>query len=128
MKQPTKRIYRAYLFFKENAGYATPPGKSQCALNLARAEDYARDKEWEYTWEWDESGCIGCDCGSKTCDCSTGAEHETLGCVLKDADGYVLGSLWGICGATREYKRVVQAELASEAMQEDLRCAEVCAL
>ena len=34
--------YSRFKFFRENAGWSTPPGKAQCALQLARAEEVAR--------------------------------------------------------------------------------------
>ena len=110
-------------FFFHNAGSSYTPSKEtrtqgrwRGAKALARAEQWARDTNCEFTWEQDNEPCIGCDCGSADCACSSGADHETLGCVLRDSDGKILASLWSICGATREYKRVVEAELAFEAM------------
>jgi len=121
-------------FFYEHAGYSVAPGetkrqgKLRSAKALAAAKTYAREQGWTYAWEYDSDGCIGCDCGSSECDCASGADHETLGCILRDSEpscydswgrptgGAVLASLWGICGATSEYKRVVEAELALEAM------------
>ena len=102
-------------FFADNAGYASPPGRMRCAKALAEAEVMAWELGWKYEWEWDEAGCSGCDCGSKRCACSTGEEHETLCCILRGDGGEVLASLGGICGATRSYQRVVEAELAQEA-------------
>lgn len=111
------------MFFYEHAGYSYDPktetaeqGRMRCAKELAEAESIASRLGWEHSWEWDDSGCSGCDCDSEDCACSSGAEHETLGCVLKDEHGKVLASLWGICGATDTYRRVVEAELSDEAL------------
>lgn len=123
-RKPTKRnLSPVELFFYQNAGYSYDPktetaeqGRIRCAQSLARAEAEASERGWSFEWPWDESGCSGCDCGSNDCPCSSGSEHETLGCVLKDENGKTLESLWGICGATPTYSRVVEAELAAEAL------------
>jgi len=47
-------------------------GKVRGARALAKAEDYAVEREWGYSWEPDLGGCIGCDCDSLDCKCSTG--------------------------------------------------------
>ncbi len=113
-------------FFFANAGWSYNPktetkrqGKLRTARALATAEEYAKAHGWVYEWQDDPEGCSGCDCGSNGCSCAIGSEHETLGCILKDDQGNVLRSLWSICGATDDYQRVVQAELALEAMHEE---------
>jgi len=112
-------------FFYRNAGYCVKPGETRQqgrwrgARELAKAEQHARERGWTYVWEADPDGCSGCDCGSDDCACSTGEEHETLACVLYSGQPpfrVALASLSGICGATPEYGRVVEAELALEAM------------
>jgi hypothetical protein len=40
-------------FFLENAGYATPPGRAVCALELARAEQWAEQEGIEFRLEDD---------------------------------------------------------------------------
>lgn len=131
-------LTKAEQFFYDHAGYSYDPateteeqGRERCARNLAAAEAYADELDWTYSWEYDESGCSGCSCDSEDCPCSSGKEHETLVCTLwrtveaeerrngRDMDN-ILASLGGICGATREYRRVVEAELASEAMNNEL--------
>lgn len=128
----TKRALAVQFFYK-HAGYSynvaqgetKEQGKRRAARAYADAEAWASREGLVYDWLYDDMPCDGCDCGSDDCDCSTGAAHETLGCVLyrpcpdhgidcKHAE--VLQSLWGICGATSEYRRVVEAELALEAM------------
>lgn len=110
-------------FFYDNAGYSydakvetAEQGRERCAKSLAQAETYARDENWRYDWDQDRDACIGCDCGSGECACSTGEPHETLTCVLRDEHAHVLASLGGICEPTAKYQRVVEAELALEAM------------
>lgn len=113
-------------FFWEHAGYSYNPktqtkaqGRRETARRLATAEEHAAEQEWCFSWEWDDAGCSGCDCKSDDCACASGAEHETLGCVLRDLEGNVLASLWGICSPTPQYSRVVEAELAAEAQHNE---------
>lgn len=119
------RYARAVQFFYAHAGFGHNPktetktqGKRRCARALAKAEAYAYEHDWTYQWGGDS--CIGGDCGeTATCDhpCCQQTEHECLWCQLWDADGkQVLASLGSICEPSAEYKRVVKAELALEAM------------
>jgi hypothetical protein len=104
-----------FRFFLNNAGYCTPPGRAACALSLARAEAYAEAMGWEFCWEYDEcfygycNEWLGCQDDCKK-------EHEVLFCLLKDADGTMLQCLGGIADADRNYRRVIEAELAAEAL------------
>jgi hypothetical protein len=114
---------QAVSFFKRHAGFSYDPsketpqqGRLNTARELARAEAKAANLGWEFEWTYDAVGCSGCDCGRADCDCATGEEHETLGCILFNDEEKSLESLWGICNPTPEYKRVVQAELALEAL------------
>ena len=109
-----------WAFFARNSGYATPPGPLACAWELAMAERHAQEEDWECEWQEDEYGCSGCDCGDEhNCPCCSG-ECGPMVCLLIATDDNgerdVLTTLGGICGATDEYKRVVEAELALEAM------------
>ena len=113
-------------FFYEHAGYCYDPatetaeqGRARCAADLARAEQFARDHGWTAEWETDIDGCMGCECGSDECACFAGEPHETEICILYDQHGNILESLGGICGATREYRRVVEAELTLSAMHSE---------
>lgn len=119
----SKLIKEAVAFFYANAGYSYNPktetqeqGKLRCAKSLAKAERNAASAGITFEWEFDQEGCSGCDCKSDECKCSTGEEHETLCCSARDSEGKVCASLCGICEPSREYRRVVQAELASEAL------------
>lgn len=110
---------RAYLFFLRNAGTSYDPktqaprqGKAECARRLAKAERDAR--ALGYTFEWKPDGCIGCDCGSPDCACSTGEPHECLVCLMRDAAGVCCQSLGSVCSPSQSYMRVVEAELALE--------------
>jgi hypothetical protein len=126
-------LYRRYRFFKENGGYCVG-SRAISAVALARAEQWAEDNDIDYTWEWDTDG----DLGDHACWCrderrreagysSFGmpesqrrlgqCAHEIEACVL-EYQGEVLASLCGIIDADRTYRRVVEAELALEAMQD----------
>ncbi len=109
-------------FFYDNAGTSYTPaketqeqGKVRGALALAHAETLAASEGFTFEWHRDEMQCIGCDCGSGDCACCEGT-CEPECCIVRNMAGEVVGSLSGICGATREYRRVVQAELAVEAL------------
>jgi hypothetical protein len=110
----TKQLTPVELFFYDNAGYsysqdeAPEAGRIRCAKSLAKAEQYAQNLGWEYEWQNDNDA-----------DLSWLAEGETVetceGCILRgEAD--VLESLWGITDASDNYRRVVEAELALEAL------------
>jgi hypothetical protein len=108
-------------FFYDNAGYSYDPkkesakqGKYNNARRMAKSERLARLAGVRFNWEYDTEGCTGCSCDSADCACSSGEPHETLGCIAVLEDGSHGASLWSICGATREYRRVVEAELAME--------------
>jgi len=116
----------AYLFFRRNAGYSYNPktqtkaaGHAACARRLAKAERDARALGYTFSWAHDEDGCIGCDCGSKECACSTGEPHETLICEMwnngdDSHEPRAVQSLGCICKPSHEYRRVIEAELALE--------------
>lgn len=114
----------AVAFFREHAGYSygageTPDqGRTRGAITLARAEAGAKEHGWYTEWRSDEEPCIGCECGSFDCPCFTGESHETLGAILYDDQERVLGSLGSICEPSKEYCRMIEAELADEAFTE----------
>lgn len=118
-----KSLTKDQLFFYEHAGYSHDPkketaeqGRIRCAIELAKAEEQARGLGWGF--EWSEDWDIGSHkeyygAGS----CYEDSEPTTCeSCVCKDEDGEVLASLGCIDDATREYRRVVEAELADEAL------------
>lgn len=120
-RKPTTREL-AVRFFYHHAGYGYDPktetkeqGKRRGARALARAEQAARERGWSVTWEddadadpcWNEDAC---DKGHMP------HSHECLQATLYDADGDMLASLGGIYEPSRDYTRVVEAELASEAL------------
>lgn len=110
-------------FFFDNAGFSYDPkieteqqGHQRCAMELAKAEEYARQQELIFEWQGNDT-CIACDCGDSKCKCCKGKRHESFTCLLWDAESKnVLASLGSICEPTSEYRRVIEAELALEAM------------
>lgn len=117
----TTSMLRAYRFFFEHAGYVVGQ-RAQCALALARAEQHARDNDW--TGDWVDDDCADL---SWMSDEDQRQPHEVLGCILRDPSGHVLGSLWGITDPDRAYMRVIEAELASEAVENERLLTRVCA-
>ncbi len=105
----SKKFESAVKFFHENAGYCYNPatetqeeGKRRCALSLAVAEQWAQDNDIEAEWQWDDAPWDG--------DCP--APDELWGCILKHGDS--VASLWSIADPDANYRRVIEAELASE--------------
>lgn len=120
-KQSPKQL--AYLFFLKHAGYSYDPkvetpkaGRSRCARELAKAERDA--KALGYTFHWDDDWYIGNHRDYYGED-SAYADHEPKtceSCVCRNEAGEVVASLSCIDDATREYRRVMEAELALEAL------------
>jgi hypothetical protein len=130
----SKNLRKSFQFFLKNAGYIVGK-KAVSAIELARAELYAKEQGWEFSWEWDEFGDNGpVDWGWNQKDCDrfyfeiskreNGSykvderEHTQEICVLKDAEGIQLDCLCGIWDATPEYQRVIEAEMAYGIMSE----------
>jgi len=90
-------------FFKKNMGNGMEE-------DLARAEQLADEQGWKVEWKYDQDPYeLG--------DAEEAPPSEVLVAVLKDNQGNVLGSLGGIGDPTRAYQRVVEAELALEALK-----------
>ncbi len=107
-------IRRAYRFFCEHAGYATPPGRAVCSLALARAEAEAKEIGLRFVWEDDpEEYQLG--------DAEDNRPAYVLNCRVEDAGGtqlpVSLGGI-GVNSLNDPYLRVVEAELASQAIEE----------
>src|SRR5437868_9324767 len=83
-----KQLTTDQFFFYQNAGYSYDPktetadkGRIRCAVELARAEKYARNLGWEFEWEWDE-----CPDLSWMSDEKREQEHEVLCCRIPDPE------------------------------------------
>lgn len=123
-----KQLTPAELFFFEHAGYSYDPktetaeqGRIKGAKLLAKAEQHATDNLWECRWEIDNDIPYEDALGDHAywCDDQKNGiehEHEIWYCMLTDGKDNVLGSLGAIIDPSREYRRVVEAELALEAM------------
>jgi len=109
------------LFFYDHAGYSydhkkesPEQGHIRCALALAKAEQIARQLGWSVGWSDDWA------CGSHTKEFGEDAyPTEPTTCeaaILVDRNDEVLASLGCIDDASAEYRRVVEAELADEAL------------
>jgi hypothetical protein len=112
---------KAEQFFYDNGGYSydakvetEEQGHIRSAIAMASAEEWAMDNGYFFDWINDDNGCSGCGCESDDCSCSSGEPHETLGCIMRSDENDHAQSLWGICGADANYRRVVEAELAME--------------
>jgi hypothetical protein len=115
----------------DNAGYATPPGRAVCALELARAEQWAEQEgiefrleddpdaddsfveawplQYQRAWRKQSHSCYSVICFRPCSDHGWDCKHKE-----------VLASLGGIFDPTDDYLRVVRAELASEAMHREI--------
>ena len=118
-------------FFYDNAGYSYDPkteteqrGRERGACELAAAETFATEQGWSCDWEPEQENprdVFG------DPDPVNGPfydpENEFFVCLLRDENGKVIESLGMIEAPSREYRRVVEAELASEAMHRELSTA-----
>ena len=93
------------------------------AYRAACAEVHAIEAGWRCTWETDDVGledhdewCLRTQAAARLGRRISSCEHETYVCVLRDTDGTPLASLCAIIDPSDDYRRVVEAELALEAM------------
>lgn len=110
-------------FFFKHAGFSYDPktetktqGRIRCARSLAHAEQTARELDWRF--EWSDDWSLGCSHKEFYGADSAYAEREPEtceSCLLFDGDR-VLASLSCIDDADDNYRRVIQAELALEAL------------
>jgi len=112
------------MFFADNAGYSTPPGRMVCAKGLADAEEWieeeADDQSVEYAWEYEGIHTKdGDELGDHAYWCHAAKQgrcigHEVYSVVLW-IGGKPCASLGGIIEPTSACRRVIEAELAQEA-------------
>lgn len=99
----TNRLYAAYRFFRTQVHGAS------YALSLARAERDAQAEglffEWQHEPYVDPKDWEDCD-----------MPEEVLWCACRTEDGECLASLCDIGDPSRDYRRVVAAQLALEAL------------
>lgn len=125
----------AFRFFRAHAG-GIVGHNAETALHLARAEEWAAEHGRRYQWGDDPCG----DLGDHAYWCAIArrweagrdvdgtpymrrrrgpeCEHTIEDCILYDEGQDVLASLGSIIDADRNYRRVVEAELALEALAE----------
>ena len=118
MKRRRSRSSSAKSFFYKHAGWGYAPGKETKAQGrrrgaklLAHAEKEAERRGWRVEWEDEISPDL-----SWMDDDERAESHEVLTAVLRDENGGVLASLGNITEPDRNYGRVVEAELALEAL------------
>jgi hypothetical protein len=119
-----KQLTPAELFFYDHAGYSygkdekPEDGRIRCAKDLAESESIAARLQWSYEWEWDN------DIDDSWMDEEERAKpHEWL-CVRMMDGNKVLQALGGIVDPDNDYRRVVEAELASEELAERAKARE----
>ena len=121
MRRSASITAKAVAFFKKHAGYAQRSGetaaqaKTRGAKSLARAEAEASARGWRYKWEDEIEADLSLEDESDI--------SEVLMVALYDEHGNVLLSLGSVTlghdsAANRAYKRVIEAELADEALGE----------
>jgi len=116
-----KTTTTAEQFFYEHAGYSydlkteTPEqGRARCAASLAQAEKEARERGFSFEWSIDQT--------TDSSDFSDEEPRALWECLCRDENGVAVGSLSGIdFGRDGQpwgdpYRRVVEAEVASEAL------------
>ena len=98
----------AFKFFLKHGGSVHVPGgetlaqgKARCARAMAKAERDAR--AYGFTFEWSD-------------DRSIESHYTCESCMCCDSDGNVLASIGCVDDADANYRRVIEAELACEAI------------
>lgn len=118
-------------FFFEHAGWSYNPktetadeGRERGAIALAQAEQRFRESSCWFEWVHDDDADASFVNDWEPADREQweASEHMAEGCVLyappenDHGKPRVLASLWGVFDADASYRRVVEAELASEVM------------
>jgi hypothetical protein len=109
----------AWRFFCDNAGYANPPGKAVNAMQLAKAEAEGKRLGLRFDWMADPHARADVDADVRAGHRGKDTLPEKVEACLAygpDDDKLVLAGLSGIEDASDAYRRVVEAELAWEAL------------
>jgi hypothetical protein len=93
---------------RANARFFREQGAGKNSEELAKAEREAEERGWKVEWEFDEDEYQMGDEEQRP--------NEVLCAVLKDENGDVLESLGGIGDPSKDYARMVEAELSLEAL------------
>jgi hypothetical protein len=106
-----KYLRKAFQFFLENQPCYIVGHHAECALALAKAERNAKSLGMFATWEHDDIGLRELR--------EEGFDSEVcLICLIYDAMGNCCGSLSGIDDNSAEYRRVIEANLFLESIQD----------
>ena len=114
MKHVPARLKNAYDFFRANAGGIVGEN-ARTALALAKAEEQAQQYGLVFVWEPDfvTPDDVNHDYWCKKDYC----QHHIAVCICTDPEtGEVLDSLGGIIDADQAYQRVIEAEMALNAL------------
>ena len=110
----------AFKFFSEHAGYVVGE-HAKSALELARAERAAKKKGVCFRWEPDEDADLSWMDEAqrkKNYDVEWVAAYRKSSCLRGEPHPRAIpcASVGGVVGADRNYRRVLEAELASECL------------
>lgn len=115
-----KTMTKSERFFWQHAGYSFDPttegkaqGRRRCAEYLAAGEAWAEEQGVTFTWEYDPDVDL-----SFMTESEQAEPHDAEVCIARYADGTMAGCFGGIIDADRNYRRVVEAELAADAQHE----------
>ncbi len=122
VKRSPSSYERAVAFFAKHAGWGYHPGKEsktagkmRGARRLAKAEAEAANRGWRVKWDYEQDVDL-----SWMDDEEREKDHEVLWAALRNEDGEMLASLGNIVDADNKYRRVVEAELAVEALGDEI--------
>lgn len=102
MRRKALPAAKAVAFFYAATRKRPPGGRKARASALAGAEAEASARGWRSEWEGDPDG-----------------EDEAFGVIVRDVGGRVVAQRWGVRNGSRVHRRVVEAELALEALSEE---------
>lgn len=128
-RKPSVKLTPAEQFFYSHAGFGYPTGSDakqqeaahvQHAKSLARAEAESEKRGWTIEWEHDQDADTSWMDPEQLDDYESG-RTEILTAILRNENGDVLASIGGVALNARssqrdDYGRVVEAELAQEAL------------